>query len=117
MSIADYFRNADPRFRRVADAMDAGGIIHAGVIVGTNDYVATLRIPVTDLLDGTLISARPENTNTGAATFGISNEFDSKPIKRKNGSTALSAGDMVSGIPCLLLWDSTAEVWRLLSFA
>ncbi|MCB1116787.1 MAG: hypothetical protein KDK71_09990 [Chlamydiia bacterium] len=53
----------------------------------------------------------PTNTNTGAAVVAL-NGGSNKAIKRNDGS-ALQAGDLLAGIPVLLLWDASGDRWVL----
>jgi len=62
--------------------------------------------------NGMVVKFRPTNTNTGASTINVSTH-GIKDIKRADGSTALSAGDISTAYDCILRYDGT--VFRLMS--
>jgi hypothetical protein len=55
---------------------------------------------------------KPANTNTGASTFDVGTTEGAVAIK-KNGGTALAAGDIVAAKPAILYYTGT--VWELVN--
>ena len=76
-----------------------------GSIAGTNAITATATPTLTAYVSGATYSFVAVNTNTGAATLSIDG-LTAKNIT-KNGSTALSAGDVQSGKMMLIEYDGT----------
>ena len=73
---------------------------------GTDTYTATLSPAITAYGSGGLkVQIVFANANTGAATLNL-NSLGAKPIT-KNGSTALSAGDISAGQALFLFYDGT----------
>ena len=76
-----------------------------GSIAGTNAITATATPTLTAYASGATYSFVAANTNTGAATLSIDG-LAAKSIT-KNGSVALSAGDVQSGKMMLVEYDGT----------
>jgi hypothetical protein len=74
-------------------------------VSGTDTITGTMNPTLTAYATGNMFSFVPANTNTGPATINI-NSLGAKSIK-KNGSTALAAGDIVSGSIALIEYDGT----------
>jgi hypothetical protein len=74
-------------------------------VTGTDTLVGTLTPTLTAYATGNLFSFVAVNTNTGAATINI-NSLGAKNIT-KLGTTALAAGDIVSGQVHLIEYDGT----------
>jgi hypothetical protein len=72
---------------------------------GTDTYTATVTPAFTAYTTGQRFNIKFTNANTGAATINI-NSKGAKSIV-KNGSTALSAGDIAAGQVMLLVYDGT----------
>jgi hypothetical protein len=80
--------------------------INFGVIAtGTDTYAATIANPITTYTTGDHFIVKFTNANTGAATLNI-NLIGAKSIV-KNGSTALSAGDIAANTYHVLVYDGT----------
>lgn len=62
-----------------------------------NSYIVALSNTIKSYEDGLLVSFRPNNSNTGAATINV-NSLGAKSIRLTNGDP-LSAGDINTGIP------------------
>jgi hypothetical protein len=65
------------------------------------------------LADGNLVCIKANHTNSGAATLAVDG-LEAKPI-RKSASTALNAGDLVSGARYLLAYDLSGDYFQILS--
>ena len=76
-----------------------------GSVAGTNAITATATPTLTAYASGATYSFVAANTNTGAATLSIDG-LAAKSIT-KNGSVALSAGDVQSGKMMLVEYDGT----------
>jgi len=74
-------------------------------VTGTDTLVGTLAPALTAYATGNLFSFVAVNTNTGATTINI-NSLGAKNVT-KQGSTALIAGDIVSGQVYLIEYDGT----------
>ena len=81
------------------------GATQIAVVTGTDTLAGTLTPTPTAYATGNLFSFVAVNTNTGAATINI-NSLGAKSIT-KLGSTALAAGDIVSGRIYLIEYDGT----------
>jgi len=83
-----------------------------GVNVGSgNTYQITL-VPATQVIDGTQISFRAVNTNTGASTFSV-NGSPSHAIYGLDGA-ALTGGEINGAGTAIVKWHSSQGVWILL---
>ena len=115
MSIGDYIREGYLWHRKCAELIDTISSTFAGASTGSsNAYVISPTIVHTRLVDGESFRFIPNFTNTGAATLQVSS-LAAKDIKRANGSTALSAGDIISGTAIEVQYDSSADDFRLIS--
>lgn len=119
--IGDYFNNADLTTRRIAQAVDQSALINCSTATGSVNALvldltlATGALPPVRLLDGITLSFIPNLTNTSTTvTLTISTAVGAKNIKKSNGTSALSVGDIVLGIPTLVQWDAINGVFRLL---
>jgi hypothetical protein len=81
------------------------GATTIAVVTGTDTLTGTLTPAITAYATGNLFSFVAANTNTGAATIAL-NGLAAKNIT-KTGSTALAAGDIVSGRVYLIEYDGT----------
>ena len=81
------------------------GATTIAVVTGTDTLTGTLTPAITAYATGNLFSFVAANTNTGAATIAL-NGLAAKNIT-KLGSTALAAGDIVSGRVYLIEYDGT----------
>lgn len=96
----------------VTEAMVAAAEWLTGV-AGTNTITGATATPYASLSAGFVARLIPANTNSGATTLNV-NGIGASPVT-KNGTTALSGGELVAGQVCFLLWDG-AE-WQILSQA
>jgi len=76
-----------------------------GSVAGTNTITGSLTPAITAYATGMLILFRPAGGNTGATTIAV-NGLAAKSIV-KFGSTALASGDLVTGVPALIIYDGT----------
>jgi hypothetical protein len=81
------------------------GATTIATVTGTDTYVGTLSPAIAAYATGNLFSFVAPNTNTGAATINL-NSLGAKNIT-KLGSTALAAGDIVSGRVYQIEYDGT----------
>ena len=81
------------------------GATQIATVTGTDTIAGTLTPTPTAYATGNLFSFVAANTNTGAATINL-NSLGAKSIT-KLGSTALVAGDIVSGRVYLIEYDGT----------
>ena len=81
------------------------GATTIATVTGTDTLTGTLTPALTAYATGNLFSFVAANTNTGATTINI-NSLGVKSIT-KSGTTALAAGDMVSGRVYLIEYDGT----------
>lgn len=77
---------------------------------GTGTYTVAFTNPLPSLSDGARISVEIGSTNTGAATLAVDG-LAAVSIVKKDGSTALSAGDLAAGEIADLLYNGTNWVW------
>jgi hypothetical protein len=81
------------------------GATNIATVSGTDTLTGSLTPALTAYATGNLFSFIAANTNTGATTINL-NSLGAKSIT-KQGSTALSAGDLVSGRVYLIEYDGT----------
>ena len=81
------------------------GATTIATVSGTDTLTGTLTPALAAYATGNLFSFVAANTNTGAATINL-NSLGAKSITKK-GSTALAAGDIVSGQVHLIEYDGT----------
>lgn len=85
----------------------------AGTDGGTADnYAVTTIGGQTTLVDLQLVTFVPTATNTGASTLTY-NGGSNFPIVRNNGLPT-EGGDLVAGIPVMLIWDGTNNRWVII---
>jgi len=84
-----------------------------GPVAGTNTITGTMTPALTAYSAGMLVVFTPAANNTGAATLNI-NSLGALDIQKADGD-ALVSGDLVAGIPALLMLDSGADDWILLN--
>lgn len=73
--------------------------------VGTDAYAITITSPITSYTSGQTFTFKAGTSNTAAATLNV-NSIGAIAIK-KNGSTALSTGDILSGQIITVIYDGT----------
>jgi hypothetical protein len=81
------------------------GATTIATVTGTDTLTGTLTPAIAAYATGNLFSFVAANTNTGAATINL-NSLGAKSIT-KQGTTALSAGDILSGQVHLIEYDGT----------
>lgn len=74
-------------------------------VAGTNTITCTTATAYTSFGSGFLLRLVPANTNTGAATIAV-NGITAVAVT-KNGSIALTGGELIAGQCYLLMWDGT----------
>lgn len=82
-------------------------------VAGTNTITGSLTPDLTSYSAGMLVVLTPANNNTGATTLNI-DSLGALDVQKADGD-ALVSGDLVAGIPALLLLDSGADDWILLN--
>ena len=87
-----------------------GGIWTLGSVSGTDTITASLTPAISSYVAGMEIQMIPAATNTGAVTLAV-NGLTAKSILKGN-SVALSAGDLVIGVPANLVYIGAAG-WLL----
>lgn len=95
-----------------AGQIQDGALTYADVSTGAaNAYAGSLTPAVTALVEGLRISWVANHTNTGAATYNL-NALGTQNIRKGDGTTALSAGDLVANNYYEMLYDGAN--WVLL---
>lgn len=91
-----------------------GSAIWGGTAGGTADALTlTLTPAITAYATGMVIEfIASASANTGATTINV-NGVGVKNVVRRDGSTALSAGNIPAGAPCTIIYDGTS--FRLLA--
>jgi hypothetical protein len=84
-----------------------------GSVAGTNTVTGGLSPALDAYAAGTRLVFTPANTNTGAVTLNI-DSLGALDVQKFNGN-ALAAGDLIAGIPAMLVLDSGADDWILLN--
>lgn len=88
------------------------GAVNYAVDTGiANSYAVALSNSITSYTDGLLVSFRPLNSNTGAATINV-NGLGAKSI-RLTGGEALTAGDIIMGAPIDLRYSTATGFFHL----
>lgn len=82
-------------------------------VAGTNTITGSLTPDLTSYSAGMVVIFTPVNNNTGATTLNI-DTLGALDIQKDDGD-ALVSGDLVAGIPALLMLDSGADDWILLN--
>jgi hypothetical protein len=109
--------SVDSQFRAIEDAFDllaAPGDINNGSSInaedtGTSDAVVVDTGTGSTLVDGQLVSFPPANTNTGPTVISVNGNTNQNVVR--NDGRALQAGDLVAGVPCLLIYDLANTRW------
>jgi len=84
--------------------------IYLGSTSGSsNAYTATSSPTISGYVEGQVFFFEANHTNTGAATINIDSK-GAKNIRKGNGATALSAGDITTGVNYLIHYDGTQFV-------
>lgn len=82
-------------------------------VAGTNTITGSLTPDLISYSAGMVVILTPANNNTGAATLNV-DSLGALDIQKADGD-ALVSGDLVAGIPALLMLDSGADDWILLN--
>lgn len=82
-------------------------------VAGTNAITGSLTPDLASYSAGMVVILTPANTNTGATTLNI-DSLGALDVQKYNGD-ALVAGDLVAGVPALMVLDSGADDWILLN--
>ena len=104
------------RLKNVADAtatsdainmsqMQSGAALLVGSVAGTNTITGSLTPAITSYVNGCTYRFFAAGNNTGAVTLSI-NSVGAKAIT-KNGTTALEAGDISTGVLVTVTYDGT----------
>lgn len=86
-----------------------GGISVLSSVSGTNTITASVIPAISSYQPGSVVELTPAATNTGATTLSISG-LSSIAVQNVDG-TACVGGELVTGIPALLLLNSGATAW------
>jgi hypothetical protein len=82
-------------------------------VAGTNTVTGSMTPDLTAYSAGMLVVLTPANTNTGATTLNI-DSLGALDVQKYSGE-ALAAGDLVVGVPALLVLDTGADDFILLN--
>jgi hypothetical protein len=82
-------------------------------VSGTNTITASMAPDLDAYAAGMIVVFTPAGNNTGATTLNI-DTLGALDVQKYDGE-ALVAGDLVSGIPAILVLDSGADDWNLLN--
>lgn len=93
------------------DAIKKGKVNYAVDTGSVNSYAVALSNTINAYDDGLLVSFRPNNSNTGAATINV-NSLGEKSI-RLTGGEALTAGDINKDVPIDVRYSSATGFFHL----
>lgn len=93
--------NQNPIISQIQD----GSLLSLSTVSGTDTITGALSPSIASYTTNMAVTFKPVNTGTGAATIAI-NGLSAKSIV-KGASTALVAGDLVSGTPAVIIYDGT----------
>jgi hypothetical protein len=82
-------------------------------VAGTDTITATMTPDLDAYSAGMTVVFTPANNNTGATTLNI-DSLGALDILKADGD-ALASGDLVAGVPAMLVLDSGADDWILLN--
>lgn len=82
-------------------------------VSGTNTITASMTPDLDAYAAGMIVVFTPAGNNTGATTLNI-DSLGALDVQKYDGE-ALASGDLVSGIPAVLVLDSGADDWNLLN--
>lgn len=82
-------------------------------VSGTNTITASMTPDLDAYAAGMIVVFTPAGNNTGATTLNI-DTLGALDVQKYDGE-ALASGDLVSGIPAVLVLDSGADDWNLLN--
>jgi len=87
-----------------------GSIASSG---SSNAYTITSNRTIAALADNLVLAFTANHTNSGTSTLSL-NGLTAKAIRRPNGD-ALESGDIVSGQVVMVVYESSADLWYMLS--
>lgn len=82
------------------------GAYHYVVATGSSNAYVAATPALAALAAGNIVRFKANHTNTGAATLNL-NGLGATAIKKNDGATALSAGDIISGQVVTVVYDGT----------
>lgn len=84
---------------------------------GTDTITLTTSQTLTAYADGTVLGFIAGGTNTGAATLNVDSVGAKAVVKGDGSATALSAGDIVAGMPVVVVYDASvgAGSWLMVN--
>ena len=82
-------------------------------VTGTDTIIGTSSPTVTTLTDGQMVVFTAAGTTTGAVTFKL-DSTSTLSVYQQDGTTALGAGDLVSGTRYILSYKSSTTRWILM---
>ena len=82
-------------------------------VSGTNTITASMTPSLTAYSAGMVVVLQPAGNNTGATTLNI-NSLGALDVQKYDGD-ALISGDLVTGVPALLVLDSGGDDWILIN--
>lgn len=82
-------------------------------VAGTNTITASMTPALTAYSAGMIVVLTPAGNNTGATTLNI-NGLGALDVQKADGD-ALISGDLIAGIPAVLVLDVGADDWILLN--
>jgi hypothetical protein len=97
----------------VANECSKGATRVLASVAGTNTITGSLNPDLDAYSAGMTVILTPANNNTGATTLNI-DSLGALDVLKQDGD-ALVSGDLVAGVPALLLLDSGADDWILLN--
>lgn len=105
--------SAREMMRAIAKESQVNAVKVLASVAGTNTITGSLTPDLTAYSAGMIVVLTPANTNTGATTLNI-DSLGALDVQKYDGE-ALAAGDLVSGIPAVLVLDSGADDFLLLN--
>ena len=106
--------NADARNQYgTVDQVQDGDYLYVGSVSGTDTVTGSLSPAIGAYVAGQTFVLTPANNNTGATTLNL-NSVGAIDVLKMDGD-ALAAGDLLDGIPALLLVDEGADDFILLN--
>ena len=80
-----------------------------GTDTGTSDNYVYSNGGTSTILDGQIITFVPTNTNTGASVISYNGGSNTNIVR--NDGTPLQAGDLIDGVPVMLIYDEANDRW------
>lgn len=114
MSWTAALKSTTPTMELIAALFDKVPIIAGSTGGSANAQTLTVSPTLTALYDGLTLFARVSYTNTGAVTLTV-NGFGPYTVYAEDGTSALSAGDLVAGTVGIFEYIAATTRWRLIS--